>query len=30
MAHDEAKKLPRSRGGLKITLNDENGHESCR
>lgn len=28
MAHDDAKKFLRSRGGLRITLNDENGRES--
>ncbi|HSQ23275.1 MAG TPA: hypothetical protein VLN44_02645 [Pyrinomonadaceae bacterium] len=28
MANDNAKKSLRSRGGLKITLNDERGHES--
>lgn len=28
MAHDDAKQFLRSRGGLKITLNDESGHES--
>lgn len=28
MAYDDAKKFLHSRGGLKITLNDESGHES--
>lgn len=28
MAYDEAKTFLRSRGGLKITLNEESGHES--
>jgi hypothetical protein len=28
MAYDDAKQFSRSRGGLKITLNEESGHES--
>ena len=28
MEHDDARKILRSRGGLKITLNDQSGHES--